>query len=112
MELRPNRYYPDKNVFLVYSLGNFVSNMKTADTRGGALARVRLRRGDDGKVAVTDADYTLLFTVPGNSPKSNFRVYQADRVEDRTWRVRAEDFMRRARAVFEKHNIGVPEASE
>ncbi len=112
MELRPNRYYPDKNVFLVYSLGNFVSNMKTADTRGGALARVRLRRSDDGKVAVTDADYTLLFTVPGNSPKSNFRVYQADRVEDKVWRVRAEDFMRRARAVFEKHNIGVPEASE
>ena len=70
MELRPNRYYPDKNVLLVYSLGNFVSNMKTPDTRGGAMTHVKLFRGDDRVPVVKAADYRLLFTVPGTRPGS------------------------------------------
>lgn len=112
MELRPNRYYPEKNVFLVYSLGNFVSNMKTPDTRGGALARVRLKRGDDKKISVSEADYRLLFTVPGNSPKNNFKVIEAGKVDDPSWKAKAETFVRRAKAIFDKHNIAVPEAVE
>lgn len=112
MELRPNRYYPDKNVFLVYSLGNFVSNMKTPDTRGGALVRVRLRRGDDGKVNIDEASYKLLFTVPGVSPADNFKVLEADKVCDPAWRPKAKTFIERAKAVFDKHNIAVPESAE
>lgn len=110
MELRANRYYPDKNVLLVYSLGNFVSNMKTADTRGGAMTHVKLFRGDDGRPAVKSADYRLLFTVPGTSPRQNFHVMEADSVSDPNWRARAREFARRAREIFNKHNIGVAEA--
>ena len=40
-----------KDVLLVYSLGNFISNMKTADTRGGALVRPRCRNGPPGSTA-------------------------------------------------------------
>ena len=109
MELRPNRYYPDKNVLLVYSLGNFVSNMKTADTRGGALLHVRLFRGEDHKPMVSTADYRLIFTIPGTRPDANFRVLEADSVTDPAWSPKAREFTRRAREIFNKHNIGVPE---
>ena len=109
MELRPNKYYPDKNVLLVYSLGNFVSNMKTADTRGGALAHVKLFRGDDKKPMVQSADYRLLFTIPGTPGRSNYRVMEADSVKDATWKPRAIEFSRRAREIFDQHNIAVPE---
>lgn len=106
MELRPNRYYPNRKVLLVYSLGNFISNMKKPDTRGGAAARVRLRRGDDGSVSIVDADYKLFFTEPGTSPTNNFRVVPIEETND----PRAKEFSRRAREIFDKHNIAVPEA--
>lgn len=112
MELRPNKYYPDKNIFIVYSLGNFVSNMKTPDTRGGALARAVLKRADDGSVTVDRADYRLLFTIPGLSPKDNYKVLQARRVDIPQWRDRAKMFVRRACDIFNKHNIGVQEATD
>ncbi len=109
MELRPNKYYPDKNILLVYSLGNFVSNMKTADTRGGALPHVKLFPGDDKKPMVQSAVYRLLFTIPGTPGSSNYRVMEADSVKDSAWRARAAEFSRRARQIFDKHNIAVPE---
>lgn len=109
MELRPNKYYPDKNVLLVYSLGNFVSNMKTADTRGGAMTRVKLFRGDDRKPIVKNADYRLLFTLPAGAGTKNYRVVEPDSVPA-AWKPRALEFTRRARNIFDAHNINVPEA--
>lgn len=105
MELRPNRYHPEKKVFIVYSLGNFISNMKTPDTRGGAVARVRLCRKPGEPAQIVDADYRLVFTEPGTSPADNFRVVP---LED-TAIPQASEFARRARAVFDGHNICVPE---
>lgn len=109
MELRPNRYYPEKNVLLVYSLGNFISNMKTADTRGGALVSAKLFRGDDKTARVSAADYRLLFTVPGTSPASNYRLMEADSVSAPQWKAKAQEFASRARGIFNTHNIGVGE---
>ncbi len=112
MELRPNRYFPDKNVFLVYSLGNFISNMKTPDTRGGALARVHIVKPKDGKAEITEASHTLLFTIPGEGGKSNFRVMPAEKCKESGWKARCDEFCRRARAIFSRHNISVPEKRE
>lgn len=112
-ELRPNRYYPERNVLLVYSLGNFISNMKTADTRGGAMVQVKLFRGDDHKAVVQSADYRLLFTIPGTSPSNNYRVMEVDSVpEGSTWKSRANEFKRRALNIFDKHNINVKQYTE
>lgn len=105
MELRPNRYYPDKQVFLVYSLGNFISNMKKHDTRGGAVTRVRLQRMPGKPVEIVEADYRLVFTEPGTSPDENFRVVP---IEETTM-PQAAEFARRARDIFNSHNINVPE---
>lgn len=105
MELRANRYFPDKKVFLVYSLGNFISNMKKTDTRGGAMARVRLERGADGIPRIIEANYRLVYTIPGTSPADNFHVVLADSVRT----PQAREFRNNARAIFDAHNVGVNE---
>lgn len=112
MEFRPNRYKPEKDVLLVYSLGNFISAMRTPDTRGGAMVQVKLFRGDDKKPRLKAADYRLLFTTQGNSPTDNFRVQEADSVSDPQWTAKAREFSKRAREIFDKHNIGVPEGGK
>ncbi len=111
MEFRTNRYYPEKNVFLVYSLGNFISNMKTADTRGGAVAQIKLYRDEKHRASIKDPRYRLIFTVPGTSPKNNFHLLEVRNVEG-PWKSRADEFARRARNIFNRHNINVPEAPE
>ena len=89
---------------LVYSLGNFISNMKTTDTRGGAMFKLTLRRDEEGKVKIADTAYRLVFTEPANNG-SNYRLEWADRSKD----PRAAAFAKSARAMFSKHNAGVAE---
>ena len=103
MELRANKYFPDRQLFLIYSLGNFVSNMKTADTRCGAMAHLKIYRDDKGKARLKEASYRLLFTVP-----DKYKVYEADSVKN-DWQGRAKNFTSRARNIFDKHNKAVPE---
>lgn len=77
---------------VVYSLGNFISNMKTRDTRGGALAVVKLTRDSIGNPTVSDARYELVFTVPPRGNQSgNFVVYPIDSVPA-AWRPAAAAF--------------------
>ncbi len=105
MEFRANRYFPAKNIFLVYSLGNFISNMKKTDTRGGALARVLVRRLDNGIATIVETGYRLFFTVPGTSPDNNFHVVELKYCPD----TRAAAFGENARRIFDLHNIAVEE---
>ncbi len=95
------------NRFLVYSLGNFISNMKTKDTRGGAIARVHLTRDDFGKAIISSADYDLVFTVPGEKGGDNFRLVYADSCDDRRWISHARAFSSSAKNIFDNHNINV-----
>ncbi|MDE6278092.1 MAG: CapA family protein [Muribaculaceae bacterium] len=112
LEFRDNRYHPHKKVFIIWSLGNFISNMKTADTRGGLIARVRLHRGEDGVARVEGGDYEPIFTLPAGAVKgAGFKVVPArnDSLVPAGWRGRRDEFLRRADAVFDKYNIGVSE---
>lgn len=89
---------------LVYSLGNFISNMKTRDTRGGAMVKLKVVRGDDGKARISDASYRLVYTEPA-AGKKNYRLQWVDRSDD----PRAKAFSNAARDLFGKHNKNVHE---
>lgn len=89
---------------LYYSLGNFISNMRQVNCRGGMLCRVTFTRGDDGKVRVTDSSYRLVFTEPADS-EHNFRL----RWVDDSSHPGAAAFSKNAREILDKHNIDVTE---
>ena len=84
MELIDNKITGRKTA-LFYSLGNFISNMKTRDTRGGAISRVILKRDSIGRAYVDDLSYELVFTVPPIKDGDTFRIYPVDdAIFDRT----------------------------
>lgn len=104
MELRHDDV-TGRDALVVYSLGNFISNMKTRDTRGGAIVRVRLVRGDDGVARIDAASYGLVFTVPA-SPGHNFRLVDAYDYSG-SHKDACDAFVRSAEAIFSKYNKGV-----
>lgn len=99
----------DKDVLVVYSLGNFISNMKTADTRGGALIRATVKRDSLGNAHFNKADYDLLFAAKPEG-KRNFRVIPGW-LEDSipaTQKQHWEIFKRGAVKVLDSNNVKVP----
>lgn len=99
-----------KDVLVVYSLGNLISNMKTADTRGGALVRARIERDTDGKARFKSADYDTFFSAKPTGPTSNFMVvpsWMPDKIPE-AQRAHWQLFDRGAQRVFDTHNNRVP----
>lgn len=100
----------NKDVLVVYSLGNLISNMKTADTCGGALVKARIERGADGKARFVRAAYDTFFSQKPHGARGNFKVVpsrMADRIpaaQKGHW----ELFDRNARRIFNQHNRNVP----
>ncbi|MDE6271948.1 MAG: CapA family protein [Muribaculaceae bacterium] len=100
----------NKDVLVVYSLGNLISNMKTTDTRGGALVKVRVEREPDGRPVFKNAAYDIFFAAKPEGRGSNFKVYPsryADRIpsgQKEHWRM----FERNARKIFDECNVKVP----
>lgn len=112
-------------MFLTYSHGNFISNMMTADTRGGVMTRVTLSRDSLGLAYIKEARYRLIFTEPPSDgtfkpepshsdlpasalyrfSRENYRVLHADSVGG-AYRDRARKFASTARALFTRHNVG------
>lgn len=98
-----------KDVLVVYSLGNFISNMKTSDTRGGALVKVRVERDAEGKPRLKKAVYDTLFSAKPTGTGSNFRVYPSRMsqlipdAQQGHWTI----FDRAARRIFDTCNVGV-----
>lgn len=98
-----------RNALVVYSLGNFISGMRTDDTRGGAAVSVRLVRDSIGRARVDSARYMLFFTEPPAHPGDNYRLIPADRpLPDRpdVDRMRRA-FETRATDIFDRHNLNV-----
>lgn len=109
MEIRHSEKY-DKDCLVVYSLGNFISNMKTADTRGGAMVKVTLERDVLGKVKIKTANYSLVFTLQPDG-KHNYRVVpvESDAVKAMKWQ--CTQFVKNAESIFSKHNVNVKRES-
>ena len=98
----------DKDVPVIYSLGNFISNMKTADTRGGAMVWVTIKRDSEGKAYFYNADYDIFFSAKPDL-KTNFKIIPSFR-EDLIpanqkdhWTI----FQRGVLDTFNKYNEGI-----
>lgn len=133
MELIDNKATGRKTA-LFYSLGNFISNMKTRDTRGGAVSRVTLKRDSEGTAYVDNLTYQLVFTVPPTKSGDNFVLYPANHQAfsattssstptptsatngnaatsatqiPASVRAKRDAFVSSAQAIFNRHNKGV-----
>ncbi|MCH5228832.1 MAG: CapA family protein [Muribaculaceae bacterium] len=102
----------NKDVLMVYSLGNFISNMKTADTRGGAILFATLSRDSIGKAKFKNAEYELIFSAKPEG-KGNFKVipgWLEDSIPS-SQKYHWDIFKRGALKVLDKNNINVPRLS-
>lgn len=108
MELKRSKF-TRRPVLTVYSLGNLISAMRTTDTRGGALVKVKLGRTLKGQAVIAGASYRMVFVQPPVKSNDNFRLLpsESDSIHP-SMRQRRDAFVRNARAIFDRHNINVP----
>ncbi len=107
MEMRHSQAY-DKDVLLVYSLGNFISNQRDIDSRGGAMVKVSVTM-QGAKPLVHDARCKLFFVQKPTFRGENYVLIPENRPELLRPDSRAEfaRFMQRARDLVLAHNKGV-----
>lgn len=106
MEMRWSKRF-NKKVLLVYSLGNFISNMKTSDTRGGAMVKVKLMRDEKGNTIVDSASYRLIFTLRPDKNSSNFKIIPVEDCVNSEQKRNCDIFVKNAENIFNKFNIDV-----
>lgn len=99
-----------KNCLLVYSLGNFISNQNSTDSRGGAMVTVRVV-ANGSKSEIKSADYSLFFVQKPSYQANYYQLIPADKPELILPHSKAQfnQFVKNARRIFDKHNINVPE---
>lgn len=108
MELTVNQH-TGTPCLLVYSLGNFISAMRTADTRGGAMVKVTLARDLCGRAYVSSADYRLVMVKWPERQGENFAVVPAEySPKSALARSQRDAFVGNATRIFNRHNINVP----
>ena len=97
---------------VVYSMGNFVSGMRTTDTRGGAMVSMHIKRDKAGKAVIDDMKYRLVFTIPGQPGRRSDRLIFVDPDTDiaasaggMSGQCRA--FVANATRTFDRHNTNV-----
>ena len=111
MEVKKDVHTPAKHL-VVYSLGNFISNMSKENTDGGAMVRLELIKYFD-IVQMRSCDYSLVWTSrPFLSGKKNFEVYPVKYIdkpiENKEFTL-MNRFLKNARMLFEKNNKGIKE---
>lgn len=111
MEVKKDAHTPAKHL-VVYSLGNFISNMSKENTDGGAMVRMELVKYSD-IVQMRSCDYSLIWTSrPFLSGKKNYEVYPAgyiNKVIDNKELKPMERFLKNSRELFENNNKGIKE---
>ena len=111
MEVRPDIKTPAKHL-VVYSLGNFISNMSKENTDGGAMVQMVLSK-KAGITRLEDCCYSLVWTSrPLLSKKKNFVLYPASHINQpiQNEEIRLFNrFLNNTRTLFDKHNKGIKE---
>lgn len=97
---------------VVYSLGNYISNMSKSGTDGGLMVRLQLTKTGE-TTRLSDCAYSLVWVSrPVLSGKSQYRLYPAaNPPQDLTpsERTRLHTFVGESRRLFEKYNRGIKE---
>ena len=110
MELRTDSITGERHA-VVYSLGNFISNMSARHTDGGILFRLDLEK--DSITRVTNCGYSLVWTSrPLLSRKKNHRLLPANYPSDSlsiAERNHLKIFINDTRSLFSKYNKGIKE---
>ncbi len=111
MELLEDAHTPAHHA-VVYSLGNFISNMSAINTDGGAMVRLELQRAW-GITRLKSCSYSLVWTSrPVLNGRNTFEIYPSS-FESKHLRteelIPMRRFLRNARELFEKHNKGTKE---
>ena len=111
MEIRNDTKTPGKHL-VVYSLGNFISNMSKEKTDGGAMVKLELKK-IHGITRLSDCNYSLIWTSrPAISKKKNYEVYPASFINKP---IHNEEFnlmnrfLKQSRELFQKHNRDIKE---
>jgi len=101
--------------FIAYSLGNFVSNQRTAPRDGGAMLKLNLVK-ENGKVRIANAGYQLTWVwLPTQENRRRYYVLPASKYEVNkqmmdTWsQTKMKAFIRNSRTLFNSKNKGVGE---
>ena len=108
MEVRHSEEY-DKDVLLVYSMGNFISNQSDIDTRGGAMVKVTLRM-ENGHPVIDSPRYKLFFVQKPRSRGENYVLIPEARPDLLRDDAKGEftRFMQRTHDLVMSNNINVP----
>lgn len=97
---------------VVYSLGNYISNMSKAGTDGGLMVRLQLTKDPQG-TRMSHCAYSLVWTSrPVLSGRKQYEIYPAARPPKtltEAERQRLNRFVKESRRLFEKHNSGINE---
>ena len=97
---------------VVYSLGNYISNMSKIGTDGGLMVRLRLQK-KKGVTHMVHCDYSLVWVSrPILSGKKQYKLYPATNPPkgiSPAEEVKLEYFLQESRKLFEKHNKGIKE---
>jgi poly-gamma-glutamate capsule biosynthesis protein CapA/YwtB (metallophosphatase superfamily) len=107
---------PDKNRFVVYSLGNFICNQKTPGTDGGQMIKLKLFR-KYGITTIADAKYGLTWIYgPYIDGKKKFYILPGADYEKRPgffadtgYYNRMKTFLNNSRALLNSKNENVAE---
>lgn len=109
MELRTDSLSGKQRIIL-YSLGNFISNMSAVNTDGGLVFGMELTK--DSTTRVSDCGYSLVWTARKSATRRNHTLIPADFPADSLSteeRAKMKVFLNNARTLFDKHNIGIEE---
>ena len=110
IEVRTDSLTNDKHL-VVYSLGNYISNMSAHRTDGGLMVRMELVK--DSTVRLNNCDYSLVWTArPIQSGKKNHQLLPVNLPIDSIplqARNSLKIFVNDARTLFSKHNRGIKE---
>lgn len=110
IEVRTDSLTNDKHL-IVYSLGNYISNMSARRTDGGLMVRMELVK--DSTTRLNNCEYSLVWTArPVQSGKKNHQLLPVNLPADSIplqARNSLKIFTNDARALFSKHNQGIKE---